>query len=97
MKDKKKSEERYILDKEDFKSIRERLSTKDPREEIELESKIDLIISKITARQAYIIIRIMEGFHLQEIAEKLKLSKSTISLEISKIRESLKNIKEIFY
>jgi len=91
----KNTEERYILDKEDFKSIRERLSTKDPRGEIELESKIDLIISKITPRQAYIVIRIMEGFHLQEIAEKLKASKSTISLEIAKMREVLKNIKEI--
>jgi DNA-binding NarL/FixJ family response regulator len=95
MKDKKHNEEKYILDKEDFKSIRERLSTKDPREEIELESKIDLIISKITSRQAYIVIRIMEGFHLQEIAAKLKVSKSTISLEIAKMREILKNLKEI--
>ena len=91
----KKNTEKYILDKEDFKSIRERLSTKDPRAEIDLESKIDLIISNITPRQAYIVIRIMEGFHLQEIAEKLKVSKSTISLELAKMRKVLKNLKEI--
>lgn len=92
---KKATEERYILDGEDFKSIREKLSTKDPREELELESIIDLVISKTTPRQAYIIIRILEGFHLKEIAEKLKVSKSTVSLEIANIRAILKQFKDL--
>jgi DNA-binding NarL/FixJ family response regulator len=92
---KNKKEEKYILDGEDLKTLREKLSTKDPRGEIDLESKIDLIISRISPRQAYIVIRIIEGFHLQEIAEKLKVSKSTISLELAKMREILKNLKEI--
>lgn len=94
-KDKKVNETRYILDKEDFKSIREKLSTKDPRKELDLESKIDFIISKTTPRQSYIIIRILEGFHLQEIAQKLKVSKSTISLEISNMREILKEFRDL--
>ena len=86
---------KYILDNEDFKSIREKLSSKDIREELDLENIIEIIISKTTARQAYIIIRIMEGLHLKEIAEKLNVSKSTISLEIAKIRAVLKNLKDI--
>jgi DNA-binding NarL/FixJ family response regulator len=94
-KDKKINETSYILDKEDFKSIREKLSTKDPRKELDLESKIDFIISKTTPRQSYIIIRILEGFHLKEIAEKLKVSKSTVSLEIANIRTILKEFKDI--
>lgn len=94
-KSKKVNEERYILDKEDFKSITEKLSTKDLREELDLESIIDLVISKTTPRQSYIIIRILEGFHLKEIAEKLKVSKSTVSLEISNIRQVLKQFKDL--
>ena len=94
-KSKKLNEERYILDREDFKSIREKLSTKDPRKELDLESIIDLVISKTTPRQSYIIIRILEGLHLKEIADKLKVSKSTVSLEIANIRKVFKQFKDL--
>jgi len=86
----------YILDKDDFKKLREKLSvTANVRTDLDYEFMIEEVMKKLTPRQSYILIRVMEDVRLQDIAKRLNISKSTVSLEISKIRKTLKDIKKV--
>jgi DNA-binding NarL/FixJ family response regulator len=85
-----------LLDKEDFRKLRERLSVSaNVRTDLDYEFMVEEVMKKLTSRQSYILIKVMEDKKLQEIAARLSISKSTVSLEISKIRKTLKNINKI--